>query len=311
MEQEKMLKLCKIVQRLTLLVGLLTIVLPLVFWSAIPDTLPMHYNSAGKADHYSGKESLILLFFVVAMLMGVMSIVAYFVKSSATSKYAKAEERSWLHTVYPMVVFMNLALQGMFAYIMFCVVTSRNLGILFLPIAMIAVFAPLGFLVYKRNRASAKMNRVSEKYRLVEEQEEGICYRSKVDWWLGLLLGGSLIWMVWLTLEPIFEGEGIDWVMTISTIFVAVIVCPLFVVKYVLYSEHLLVSCGLYGKIRVPYEAISNMKETHNPLSSAALSLDRIQIDYAENGVHHMVLISPVRKREFMRKVEEHRNSEV
>ena len=167
-----MLKLCKIVQRITLLLGLLTIVLPLVFWSAIPDTLPMHYNFAGKVDHYSGKESLILLFFVVAMLMGMMSIVTYYVKASATSKYAKTEERSWLHTVYPMVVLMNLALQGMFAYIMFCVVTSRNLGILFLPIAMIAVFAPFGFLVYKRNRASAKLNHGSEDYKQVEEQEE-------------------------------------------------------------------------------------------------------------------------------------------
>ncbi len=310
MEQEKMLKLCKIVHYLALLLGLLTIVLPIVFWGALPDTLPMHYNSVGKADNYSGKESLILLFFAVAMLMGVMSIATYCVKSSATSKYAKAEEKSWLHTVYPMIVFMNLALQGMFAYIMFCVVTSRNLGILFLPISMIAVFAPFGFLVYKRNRSSAKLNDVSDNYKMVEEQEEGICYRSKVDWWLGILLGGPLIWMVWLTLEPMFKGEGIDWVMTISTIFVAVIVCPLFVVKYVLYSEHLLVSCGLYGKIRVPYEAISNMKETHNPLSSAALSLDRIQIDYAENGVHQMVLISPVHKREFMSKVKEHRGSE-
>ena len=50
------------------------------------------------------------------------------------------------------------------------------------------------------------------------------------------------------------------------------------------------------------------MKETHNPLSSAALSLDRIQIDYAENGYHQMVLISPVRKKEFMKKVEEYRS---
>ena len=50
------------------------------------------------------------------------------------------------------------------------------------------------------------------------------------------------------------------------------------------------------------------MKATHNPLSSAALSLDRIQIDYTENGYHQMVLISPVQKKEFMKKIEEHHN---
>ena len=86
------------------------------------------------------------------------------------------------------------------------------------------------------------------------------------------------------------------------------LILPLFAVKYVLYSDHLYVSCGIYGKIRIPYETINSMKETHNPLSSAALSLDRIQIDYTENGYHQMVLISPVRKKEFMKKIEGYRN---
>ena len=46
---------------------------------------------------------------------------------------------------------------------------------------------------------------------------------------------------------------------------------------------------------------------THNPLASAALSLDRLQIDYVINGRHDMVLISPVRKKEFIAKVQERR----
>ena len=114
--------------------------------------------------------------------------------------------------------------------------------------------------------------------------------------------------MLWLTLMPLMEGQGIEWTITISNIFVLLLLLPLFAVKYVIYSNHLLVSCSIYGKVRVPYAAITNIKETHNPLSSAALSLDRIQIDYTENGVHRMVLISPVRKKEFMSKVEEYRN---
>ena len=145
-------------------------------------------------------------------------------------------------------------------------------------------------------------------YKEVENYQQGVVYRSKVDWWLGLLLGGSVGFMVYLTLMPIVKGEGVEWVITISTIFVLLLVLPLFAMKYVLYSEHLYVSCGIYGKIRVPYEAISSVKATHNPLSSAALSLDRIQIDYTENGYHQMVLISPVRKKEFMKKIEEYRS---
>ena len=49
--------------------------------------------------------------------------------------------------------------------------------------------------------------------------------------------------------------------------------------------------------------AIVDVKKTNNPLSSAALSLRRIQIDYLENGVHRMVLISPVKRNEFIEKI--------
>ena len=87
------------------------------------------------------------------------------------------------------------------------------------------------------------------------------------------------------------------------------IVLPLFSIKYVLHEDHLFVSCGFYMKARIPYNTICGMKETHNPLSSVAMSVDRIQIDYIENGVHRMMLVSPVRKKEFMEKIEEKRHA--
>lgn len=307
MEKDNLLKICKIVHRVTLLIGILTLVLPLIFWSKIPEVIPIHYGASGMADGYSEKSALILLFFATAMLMGVMNIAIYYVKTSAASKYATEAEKSQMDTVYPMIVFMNLGIQVMFAYMMFCCTTGRNLGILFLPIFLTATFLPIAFIVFKKKQSGADTTIGLGKYKMIEEQEEGIVYRSKVDWWLGLLLGGSVGYMVYLTLVPIVKGEGVEWVITISTIFVLLLILPLFAIKYVLYSEHLYVSCGIYGKIRVPYEAISNVQATHNPLSSAALSLDRIQIDYTEKGYHQMVLISPVRKKEFIRKIEEYR----
>lgn len=92
-----------------------------------------------------------------------------------------------------------------------------------------------------------------------------------------------------------------------TAVLVLVIVLPLFGIRYAFYSSHLLVSCGIYGKDRIAYASICQVKETKNPLSSAAMSLDRLQIDYLENGVHKTVLISPVRKKEFMEKLEQNR----
>ena len=57
---------------------------------------------------------------------------------------------------------------------------------------------------------------------------------------------------------------------------------------------------SFYGKVRIAYKDIVGVKSTMNPISSAALSLKRLQIDYAENGIQRMILISPVRRKEFV-----------
>ena len=301
MRKENLLKICKIAHRTTLVIGLLTVMFPLLFWSKIPDTIPIHYGVSGVVDNYADKSSLILLFVAVAMLMGVMNIAIYYVKSNATSKYATEADKSQLDTVYPMIVFMNLSIQVMFAYVMFCCATARNLGKWFMPLFLATTFVPILFCFVKRKRV------VATTFTAVEKQEAGILYRSKVDWWLGLILIGSMGLMIGVALEPIVQGKGIDWGITIVAILTLLIILPLFFMKYVLYSDHLYISCGIYGKVRIPYEMIQNIKETHNPLSSMAMSLDRIQIDYLENGVHRMMLISPVRKKEVIEKIEAYR----
>ena len=301
MRKENLLKICKIAHRTTLVIGLLTVMFPLLFWSKIPDTIPIHYGVSGVVDNYADKSSLILLFVAVAMLMGVMNIAIYYVKSNATSKYATEADKSQLDTVYPMIVFMNLSIQVMFAYVMFCCATARNLGKWFMPLFLATTFVPILFCFVKRKRV------VATTFTAVEKQEAGILYRSKVDWWLGLILIGSMGLMIGVALEPIVQGKGIDWGITIVAILTLLIILPLFFMKYVLYSDHLYISCGIYGKMRIPYEMIQNIKETHNPLSSMAMSLDRIQIDYLENGVHRMMLISPARKKEFIEKIEAYR----
>ena len=64
---------------------------------------------------------------------------------------------------------------------------------------------------------------------------------------------------------------------------------------------------SLYGKARVRYADIVEVKKTNNPMSSAAMSLRRIQIDYVEDGVHRMVLISPVNRKTFIEEIEQKR----
>src|SRR4051794_8639705 len=50
----------------------------------------------------------------------------------------------------------------------------------------------------------------------------------------------------------------------------------------------------------VPVADIVSIVPTRNPLSSPALSLDRLQINYRKNGGDAMVLVSPEDKRGFI-----------
>ena len=140
-----------------------------------------------------------------------------------------------------------------------------------------------------------------------DEAGDAKVYRTAIDWWLGLLLGGCEVYMIFLAVEPIIRNGKINWAMLLIAVGMTIIIVPLFGINYVLYSEHMLISMSLYGKARVRYADIVDVKKTNNPLSSAAMSLRRIQIDYVENDVHRMILISPVKRKRFIEELESKR----
>ena len=291
------------------MIGLLILILPMIFWKKIPEQIPSHYNAAGIADHYSDKSILILILFLVVILMGSMGIAVYYVKEEINSKYTKEADISQMFCVYQMLIIMNLMIQCMFAYITFCSASGKMLGKYFLPITIIAIFFPIVLILLQKVQYDKNNFSETSKLLQIEQQEQGIKYRSKVDWWLGLLLGGSVVLMIYVTVAPLFLEKNLELGMIIISALTLLFILPLFFMKYVFYSTHLLVSCGVYGKERIEYSAIRHFKETKNPISSAALSLDRLQIDYIKNGYHQTVLISPVHKKEFMKRLEQYRQN--
>ena len=248
-------------------------------------------------------------------MMGMFAIVNYFLKTSAESQYASAvDKRNYLY-LYPMMAVSNLIIQVLFAYITICSVTCRNLGIWFLPVFLTGTFGSIIYYLYAytKDRSvydEAYMMKRRERGEIVlSEDTPGECFRTKIDWWLFAILAGAFILMAYSLIHDLITEGEIDLVMTITFIIMALIILPMFRTRYILYPKHMTIIC--YGKLRVPYCDIIDMKETHNPLSSAALSLDRIQIDFVnEKGGHDMVLISPVHKKVFMRKIEAARLSD-
>jgi hypothetical protein len=71
-----------------------------------------------------------------------------------------------------------------------------------------------------------------------------------------------------------------------------------FPMRYGLDDNHLLVRFGVCRQ-RIPLSAITEVCPTHNPLSSPALSLDRLRVQFGP-GVFKAVMISPADRTRFL-----------
>ncbi len=121
-------------------------------------------------------------------------------------------------------------------------------------------------------------------------------YYSKRDWWIGVILWVPLLfWLVASLTSTESDGEA----MIAFVVMVAVIGLTAWIwfsTYYILEDDYLYVRCGPMVE-RIKYGNIKSMKETRSPLSSAALSLDRIEIRHSKFGI---TLISPLEKEKFI-----------
>jgi hypothetical protein len=112
-------------------------------------------------------------------------------------------------------------------------------------------------------------------------------YKSKVDWWLIVLFGGVFGYPI---IHGILTNEYF-----LSVLFAFVLVLFFLfskTIKYKIEGENLMI---WYTKIEV--KSIRKIYRTKNPLSSPALSLDRIAIVYNK---YDEILISPKERNEFI-----------
>lgn len=123
-------------------------------------------------------------------------------------------------------------------------------------------------------------------------------YRSKIDTWVAILLVGLPILTLFVSWKLIHEAVPGQWfiVVPILLLGVALPISLLVSTKYTITSDALWIRSGIF-KWQIPLRDINTVVATRNPLSSPALSLDRIRIDY---GKGKSVMISPLNKDAFI-----------
>ncbi|MCU0963066.1 MAG: PH domain-containing protein [Pirellulaceae bacterium] len=122
-------------------------------------------------------------------------------------------------------------------------------------------------------------------------------YRSKVDWWLGLVIGMGVVAIltgsVSLLFTPSEGGVPNVWIALGMLLMAMFMVWILFSVRYTITPNDLVVRAACF-RWRIPLDQVSEVYPTHNPLSSPALSLDRLRINYTRpSGRTRWVMISP------------------
>lgn len=101
---------------------------------------------------------------------------------------------------------------------------------------------------------------------------------SKVDWWLGIILASMPIISIGAAVASYVSGAGIVSSLLPLVIVGAIVGLVLFPLYYELADDALVIRFGVF-RSRIPYDSIRQVLPTRNPLSSPALSLDRLHID--------------------------------
>ena len=132
-------------------------------------------------------------------------------------------------------------------------------------------------------------------------------FRSKVDTSLALVLGLASAAIFAVAISTIQVTNGAALIGPAAMICVGVgIVWILFSTRYSVSRGELQVNSGPF-RWRVTISEITKISPTRSPISSPALSLDRLRIDY--KGGKKSILVSPLGQREFIREIETEKNA--
>ncbi len=127
-------------------------------------------------------------------------------------------------------------------------------------------------------------------------------YKSRVDWWIALALAFGPIAAVAVLVSGVTSGEAqlLYTGIGVSALVVLIYGGLVFPMSYAVDAEGLTIRSGLM-RIHLPWQRMGKAELSGNPLSSPALSLRRICIDYRKaNGKETFVMISPPDREAFL-----------
>ena len=122
----------KLMNRLSLLVLVGTVVFLAGYWKQIPAEVPMHYNAAGEIDRWGTKAELLILPVIAWLLYGLLTVVEQFPSAWNTGVKVTAENREQVYALLGhMLSTLKLLVMVMFAWITLWCALARPLPVWF------------------------------------------------------------------------------------------------------------------------------------------------------------------------------------
>lgn len=127
-------------------------------------------------------------------------------------------------------------------------------------------------------------------------------YPSKVDWWMYPLLSTPFVITGAVLVTALFTGEGLLAALIPAVVVVAVFGGLVVPMRYGITDDEIVIKHGLMTQ-RAKLSEIVEVYPTRNPISSPALSLDRLFVSTGK-GFFKSIMISPESREEFMAELE-------
>lgn len=116
-------------------------------------------------------------------------------------------------------------------------------------------------------------------------------FKSKIDWWFGLIL----VYPIFLSIKAMLEGEWLGLLGLAAVVGFILILSK--TTQYIIDENQLIVKSTWIVNERIDISKITKVEKSNSILSSPALSLDRLLVRYNK---YDEVLISPKEKKEFI-----------
>lgn len=271
----------------------------LIQYPELPDRIPRHFGFWGEPDAWGAKGFIWIMAVIQAVLVAIDHAALHeSIKNAKKTGISDLTGRDAMAWTCPFI-------SGLFGWVLFAGTYWMRLGKGFIFVVMGLLAVLIVYIIVKSRKRAPQIGKEAEDFYKKEFAEvqgggetEDLVFKGKIAVWMwGILIvinAGMIV--SGITSDRMSDRLPVFGILAAIDLFMV----PMYFRNYViLKKEELVIVFGIIKK-RIAYENITVLQETHNPLSSLAMSLDRIYI-YTISGDD--VMISVKKKKELIREV--------